>query len=130
MKETKKTYPHSIAKTYFFKAFHNGNFKNENHPDNVKRENLFKVIIRCKSSELNEENIVTDFREIESVINSLDGKYLNEFLNEKAITFEYIAKYICTKIHNCFICVITELDKDTIITKNDEENTASFYREL
>jgi len=120
-----------IRKTFSFSAFHNGNFKKENHVDNIKHKHEFRVIVRCKAKKLNDENVVIDFRFVEELKDKLQGQYLNKLFNEKAVTTEYIAKYICENLPLCFLCEVFELnDKKQKYIPGDEENMAWYYRKL
>jgi len=107
-KPPKKVY--GIIKTFDFEAYHNGNFKEKNHPDNIKHKHKFVAIIQCKSSKLNSENVVIDFRYIDKLVEEFSGKYLNELLKNKAVTCEFLANYILEYIPNCFLCELVELN--------------------
>jgi len=101
-----------IRKSFTFIASHNGKFKDGEHVDNEKHEHDWKVIYRCKSRELNEENVVCDFRFAETIKEQLDGKYLNELdiFKGQIVTTEYIAKWIRQQIPKCYLVEVFETD--------------------
>ena len=77
---------------------------NELHGHNLK----IKVFI--KNIELDENNMVYDFKKIkEKIENKLDHKHLNNiFTDIKNITVEFLSKWICEQIDNCYKVEITE----------------------
>lgn len=66
------------------------------------------ITIECKSEELNENGMVTDFTHVKnSIVSRLDHKVLNDVLPFNP-TAERIAKWIVDEIPNCFRCEVQE----------------------
>jgi 6-pyruvoyltetrahydropterin/6-carboxytetrahydropterin synthase len=120
-KETPEEY-YGITKAFYFKASHNGNFKDTKHVDNQIHEHDWKVIYRCKARELSDENVVTDFRIAEKIEEQLEGKYLNglEVFKGEIVTAEFLAKWIIEQIPKCFFVEVFET----------EDNIGSAYKNI
>lgn len=75
----------------------------------------WQVIVHCKSQNLNNEGMVTDFTEIKKIVHEkLDHQNLNEILDFNPTT-ENIAKWICDNVPNCYKVEIKESNNNKAI---------------
>lgn len=61
----------------------------------------WKIVVTCKSKELDGNGMVTDFTKIKKFADTLDHKYINEVLPQMNPTAENIAKWICDNVQHC-----------------------------
>lgn len=67
------------------------------------------ITVYCRSKELNESGMVTDFSHIKAVVkNKLDHKNLNDLFPEMNTTAENLAKWICDQVPNCYKVSVQE----------------------
>ena len=72
----------------------------------------------CKSEELNEDGMVTDFTHIKRIVKeTFDHKYINEVLDVNPSS-ENIARWICDHVENCY----------KVSVKESEGNIATYER--
>ena len=77
------------------------------------------VIVHCKSMELNDDGMVTDFTMIKkNIMSRIDHKNLNEVLPFSP-TAENIAKWICDETENCYKVEIWESENNKAIYEKD-----------
>lgn len=77
------------------------------------------ITVECKSHELNECGMVTDFTKVkETVMSKLDHAVINEVLPDNP-TAENIAKWICDNVENCWRCEVQESEGNIAIYEKD-----------
>lgn len=77
------------------------------------------ITVECKSKELNENGMVTDFSHIkEMVMNRLDHSVLNDVV-EGNPTAENIARWIVDNVPNCFRCEVQESEGNIAAYEKD-----------
>lgn len=78
------------------------------------------ITVYCKSKELNQNGMVTDFSAIKQLVTDhLDHSWLNDVFDFNP-TAENIARWICDKVENCYRVDVQE----------SEGNTASYEKDL
>lgn len=66
------------------------------------------LTVECRSEELNEEGMVTDFTRVkEFILGKLDHQVLNDVLPFNP-TAENIARWVVDNVPNCFRCEVQE----------------------
>ena len=75
--------------------------------------------VECKSRELNENGMVTDFTHVKEFITShLDHAVLNDVFPFNP-TAENIAKWVVDNVENCFRCEVIESEGNSAIYEKD-----------
>lgn len=78
------------------------------------------VTVHCKARELNADGMVTDFTHIKkTVMEPLDHACLNDVLPFNP-TAENIARWICSRVENCWRVDVQESDGNTASYEIDE----------
>ncbi|MBP7358233.1 MAG: 6-carboxytetrahydropterin synthase QueD [Prevotella sp.] len=77
------------------------------------------VTVYCKSQELDENGMVTDFSKIKQRISDhMDHKNLNDVFDFNP-TAENIARWICDNVDNCYRVDIAESENNTATYEKD-----------
>jgi 6-pyruvoyltetrahydropterin/6-carboxytetrahydropterin synthase len=77
------------------------------------------VTVYCKSQELDENGMVTDFSKIKQRISDhMDHKNLNDVFDFNP-TAENIARWICDNVNNCYRVDIAESENNTATYEKD-----------
>lgn len=77
------------------------------------------LTIECKSEELNQNGMVTDFTHVkEFILGKLDHKILNDVLPFNP-TAENIARWVVENVPNCFRCEVQESEGNTAAYEKD-----------
>lgn len=80
----------------------------------------WKIVIRCKSKQPNENGMVEDFTLIKKrITNKLDHQNLNDVFTFNP-TAENIARWICDQIPTCYKVSVQESDGNTAIYEKEE----------
>lgn len=80
----------------------------------------WKIVIHCKSKQLNRNGMVEDFTLIKKKIKSkLDHQNLNEVFTFNP-TAENIARWICDQIPTCYKVSVQESEGNTAIYEKEE----------
>ena len=78
------------------------------------------ITVHCKSSILNENGMVVDFKHIKNMVSDkLDHHNLNEVFDFNP-TAENIAKWICDNVPRCYKVEVQESDGNIAIYERDE----------
>jgi len=100
-------------------ACHRLNLSYESKCENLHGHN-WHITVHCKSSELNSDGMVMDFKHIKNKVhNYLDHGNLNELLPFNP-TAENIAKWIVDQIPTCYKAEVQESDGNVAIYEKDE----------
>lgn len=96
-----------VRKTFEFSAAHSLELNYTSPCRNLHGHN-WKVTVECRSHELNENGMVTDFSDIKRrVLDIVDHKKLNDVLDFNP-TAENIARWIVETIPNCYRAEVEE----------------------
>jgi 6-pyruvoyltetrahydropterin/6-carboxytetrahydropterin synthase len=96
-----------VEKRITISAAHNLHLSYESKCEALHGHN-FVVTVYCKSEELNEDGMVTDFTHIKRIVKeTFDHKYINEVL-EVNPSSENIARWICDHVENCYKVSVQE----------------------
>ncbi|MDE7381183.1 MAG: 6-carboxytetrahydropterin synthase QueD [Muribaculaceae bacterium] len=77
------------------------------------------ITVECRSRELNENGMVTDFSHIKEVVREgMDHKILNDVFPFNP-TAENIARWIVENVPNCFRCEVQESEGNVAIYEAD-----------
>ncbi len=107
-----------VRKRIMLSCSHNLNLPYETPCNNLHGHN-YVIYIHCKSKELNENDMVVDFKEIKSKIhNKLDHQNLNEVLGFHP-TAENLSKWICEQITNCYKVEVYETENNLAVYEID-----------
>lgn len=75
--------------------------------------------IECRSEQLNENGMVTDFTHVkEFILEKLDHKVLNDVLPFNP-TAENIARWVVENVENCWRCEVQESEGNVAIYEKD-----------
>lgn len=78
------------------------------------------ITVHCKSSILNENGMVVDFKHIKNMVSDkLDHHNLNEVFDFNP-TAENIAEWICNNVPRCYKVEVQESDGNVAIYERDE----------
>ena len=78
------------------------------------------ITVHCKSSILNENGMVVDFKHIKNMVSDkLDHHNLNEVFDFNP-TAENIAQWICVNVPKCYKVEVQESDGNIAIYEKDE----------
>lgn len=81
----------------------------------------WKIVIHCKSKQLNQNGMVEDFTLIKKKISDkLDHQNLNDIFVFNP-TAENIARWICDQIPTCYKVSVQESEDNTAIYEKEEE---------
>ena len=96
-----------VEKRITISAAHNLHLSYESKCEALHGHN-FVVTVYCKSEELNEDGMVTDFTHIKRIVKeTFDHKYINEVLDVNPSS-ENIARSICDHVENCYKVSVQE----------------------
>jgi 6-pyruvoyltetrahydropterin/6-carboxytetrahydropterin synthase len=108
-----------VSKKIEIAACHRLNLSYESKCENLPGHN-WHITVHCKSSELNSDGMVMDFKHIKNKVhNYLDHGNLNELLPFNP-TAENIAKWIVDQIPTCYKAEVQESDGNVAIYEKDE----------
>lgn len=108
-----------VSKKMEIAACHRLNLSYESKCENLHGHN-WHITVHCKSSELNSDGMVMDFKHIKNKVhNYLDHGNLNELLPFNP-TAENIAKWIVDQIPTCYKAEVQESDGNLAIYEKDE----------
>ena len=109
---------YTIKKTIEISAAHKLNLSYESKCENLHGHNWI-IVIWCKSKELNNDGMVTDFSHIKKNIEKkLDHQNLNDVLGFNP-TAENIAKWCVEQIPNAYKCEVQESEGNTAYYEKD-----------
>ncbi len=96
-----------VQKTIEISAAHNLMLSYESKCEALHGHN-FVITVYCKSTELNQDGMVTDFTHIKRVVkDAFDHKYINEVLNVNPSS-ENIARWVCDHVENAYKVSVQE----------------------
>lgn len=79
------------------------------------------IIVECRSRELNDNGMVTDFSIIKKIVSErLDHTLLNDSLPFNP-TAENIARWVVDNVPNCFRCEVQESEGNIAAYQTDED---------
>ncbi len=108
-----------VEKRLVISAAHNLHLSYESRCENLHGHN-FVIHVYCKSKELNQDGMVTDFTHIKKIVKEhFDHKYVNEVLSVNPSS-ENIAKWICDNVENCYKVSVQESEGNIAIYERDE----------
>lgn len=108
-----------IEKTIEISAAHNLMLTYESKCENLHGHN-WKIVVYCRSKELNQDGMVTDFTHIKRIVkDTFDHKYINEVLDTNP-SAENIAHWICDHIENCYKVSVQESEGNVAIYELDD----------
>ena len=107
-----------VKKRFEISAAHRLDLGYESKCTNIHGHNWI-VTVECRSRELNEDGMVTDFTHIKQlVMDRLDHAMLNDVI-ENNPTAENIAKWIVDHVPNCWRCEVQESEGNSAAYEKD-----------
>lgn len=107
-----------VKKRFEISAAHKLDLSYESKCTNIHGHNWI-ITVECRSRELNEEGMVTDFTHIkQKVMEKLDHAYINDVIKENP-TAENIARWIVDNVPNCWRCEVQESEGNSAAYEKD-----------
>ena len=111
-----------VSKRLEIAGAHNLNLNYESKCSNLHGHNWI-ITVYCKSEELTENGMVTDFAQIKDIVsNKFDHQYLNNIPPFDKInpTAENIARYIVDTVPNCYKATVQESEGNIATYEEDD----------
>ena len=107
-----------VKKRFEISAAHKLDLSYESKCKNIHGHNWI-ITVECRSKELNQDGMVTDFTHIKKIVmDKLDHSLINEII-ETNPTAENIAKWIVDHVPNCWRCEVQESEGNSAAYEKD-----------